>query len=209
MELILTSEFDVAFPRVKDFFRNDQRRAVFIPTAADGEGYQPDYQKNQKLLEDCGIHVDTFDIANQTEGAVGAVLSLADIIYVGGGNTFYLLEHMNKCSFKKLLLDRLTHGGLYIGSSAGSIVCSPDIGFISSMDDPLKGCLKSNNGLDLISFSFLPHLNHVFHGAMAKNIVATYNDIPPLLALNDEQFLHVRNKSVSVYDCRVDVKSSF
>ncbi len=49
---------------------------------------------------------------------------------------FYLLEHMNKSGFRAVLNERLSMGAVYIGSSAGSVVCSSDIEHVAPMDEP-------------------------------------------------------------------------
>lgn len=51
----------------------------------------------------------------------------ADAIYVKGGNSFYLLDAMNKSGFKTIVDDVLRSGKLYVGESAGAYVACPTI----------------------------------------------------------------------------------
>ena len=55
------------------------------------------------------------------------LLELKDIIFVEGGNTFYLLKAMRACNFEKIIRKLLKEGKVYIGASAGSIVAGKTI----------------------------------------------------------------------------------
>jgi len=46
----------------------------------------------------------------------------ADVLFVGGGNEFYLSYWMEKSGLFDLLPGLLGQGGVYVGSSAGSMV---------------------------------------------------------------------------------------
>lgn len=50
-----------------------------------------------------------------------------DIVFVNGGNTFYLLDWVRKSGFNKVLDSFLKKGGLYVGVSAGSYLACPTI----------------------------------------------------------------------------------
>ena len=59
---------------------------------------------------------------NIIEYKIGNEINLDDydIIYMMGGNTFYLLDTIRKYNFDKDIISFLEKGKLYIGSSAGS-----------------------------------------------------------------------------------------
>jgi dipeptidase E len=68
-------------------------------------------------------------------------------VYIGGGNTFKLLEGIRKIGFDKILADYINKGGNYYGGSAGAIILGKDI---SSSNDENISEIKRLDGLNLI-----------------------------------------------------------
>lgn len=84
-------------------------------------------------------------------------LSLYSAIFVGGGNTYKLLNDLKSTNGYNKIIDYLKNGGVLCGSSAGAVICGKDIDIISSMD-PNEVGLVDTKGLDLIEgFSVFPH----------------------------------------------------
>lgn len=131
-------------------------------------------------------------------GGVIEQLEKSDICYVAGGNTFFLLEHMKKTNFKDALEKRMDDNLLYIGSSAGSIVMSPDIDFISPMDEKEKANLDDTTGLNYIPFSFLPHVGHETMGNAAEIIKQQYKQGTPLYCFDDSQAIYIDGNRVEI-----------
>lgn len=171
------------------------QKIVCIPTAAnpypvEKRGY---LARDAQPILDAGAVFTTFDLANKSSEETARMLADADIVYVCGGNSFYLLEQMNNVGFKGVLSDFLTRGGVYIGSSAGAVVACPDIGFIAPMDNPADApTLTDYTGLRLIDCKLVPHAGHARHGAAAQAIVSQYaQETPAIIGLNDNQALLV------------------
>ncbi len=201
MKLILAAEFYDSFEITRKLLGDNLKgkKVSLIPTAAYGEGFEPAYETNIKPFEQLGLSVTLFDIAEKSPQEVKDEMDTVDIIYICGGNTFSLLYHMNACGFKDILMNFLDRGGVYIGSSAGSIIASPDIEFISSMDDRTAVKLDNYIGLNLIDFPLLPHLDHKTMGKDARKIMEHYKDgSQSILALCDNQVLYVDGKIIRV-----------
>ena len=81
-----------------------------------------------------------------------------DILFVCGGNSFELLYQAQKCNFKEYIRSIIDGGGLYIGSSAGSILLAPSV-FIASQINPDrdKRELQSYSGLNVVNTTIFPH----------------------------------------------------
>lgn len=84
----------------------------------------------------------------------------SDVIFLGGGNTYYFL----KCLRQKRLLQELkrfiSEGGILAGLSAGAIIMTPNIataGYPSFDKDDNDVNLKNLNALRLVNFEFFPH----------------------------------------------------
>jgi dipeptidase E len=191
MQLFLCSDFSPSiFPKLQARLGDIAgKKVLFIVTAALGEGYTPSDDVCVQPFIDAGATVESYDIAGKTEAEVREKLAAFDIISVSGGNTFYLLQHMNSCGFKGLLIAESMRAKTYIGSSAGSAVMSSDIGFIAGMDDPAKATLTSYEGLGLIDELLLPHAD----SAAADNIMKPYHGPRRLLAIHDDQIVYIPN----------------
>ena len=116
-----------------------------------------------------------------------------------GGNTYYLLEAMNQINFQDVLDVFFKRGGIYLGSSAGSIVMCPDIDFIREMEEPEKANLESTTAHDLIDFSIVPHVNQKkFHHAF-EDILSGANKDKKTISLRDDQALWIEDDYMRVY----------
>jgi dipeptidase E len=104
-------------------------KCVCIPTAANPyPNDQKDWQVDEiNIFRDFGLPLEILDLAQADAEQTHETLKDADVIYVTGGNTYFLLEHMKRTKFVDILQQRLDQGALYIGCSAGGIVVGPDI----------------------------------------------------------------------------------
>lgn len=71
-------------------------------------------------------------------------------IYIGGGNTFKLLNDIKNAGFDKLLLKFLMNNGIIYGGSAGAIILGKDI-MTASFADENKVGLKNTSGLNILN----------------------------------------------------------
>jgi len=78
-------------------------------------------------------------------------------IYIGGGNTFYLLKKIKETNFDNLLINAINKGIPYYGGSAGAIICGKTIKLSELSDINFVG-LKDLNGLNLLGkYSIICH----------------------------------------------------
>lgn len=81
-----------------------------------------------------------------------------DYIYVAGGNTFFLLQEMNKSGSGDLIKTQINAGKLFTGESAGAILLAPDIEYSKDMDNLLAALqLEIFEALNIIDFYPVPH----------------------------------------------------
>ena len=84
----------------------------------------------------------------------------SDIIYLGGGNTFYFLKHLRKSGFLRELRNFVKDGGILAGLSAGAIMMTNNIATASFPEfdrDDNDENIKNLKALNLVSFDFFPH----------------------------------------------------
>lgn len=97
-KLFLASLFKDVFQIFVDFANENLagKRITFVPTAAlpDKLDFHVEYSK--ELLSEMGLIVDELEISTATHLDIVSKLENNDYIYVTGGNTFFLLQEMNK-----------------------------------------------------------------------------------------------------------------
>jgi dipeptidase E len=132
----------------------------FITTAAKPEEDLEYLKRDWNIMKDeMGFNVEEIDIEGKTEKEVMKLLQLKDIIFVEGGNTFYLLKAMRACKFEKVIRKLLKLGKVYIGVSAGTIVAGKTIRTASWYGDKNLVGLRNLRGLNLVPFDIFVHYN--------------------------------------------------
>lgn len=97
-------------------------KLLFIPTATyDWEGYVEAVKKYFGSRLSCKIEVLRIVKERPSAKTIAAKIRSADIIYVGGGNTLYLIKKWKKLGIDKLLLKAAKQGTVMAGLSAGAI----------------------------------------------------------------------------------------
>ncbi|MGZ3787165.1 MAG: Type 1 glutamine amidotransferase-like domain-containing protein [Bacteriovorax sp.] len=84
----------------------------------------------------------------------------SDLIFLGGGNTFYFLKHLKKSGMFAHFDKFLKRGGVLCGLSAGAIVLTPHVHTASFPhfdrdENPWK--MKNLSAMKLVNFEFFPH----------------------------------------------------
>lgn len=133
----------------------------FIPTAANAEPGNKDWFLAQ--LDDLRKAGYTWiDIIDPTVPEINwrNRLREVDVLFVSGGNTFYLLDQFRKTGFDKYL-NQVGREKIYVGVSAGTIIATPTIE-IASMppgDMNLPG-IENLRALRYVNFEVEPHCDN-------------------------------------------------
>lgn len=146
------SYLEYAVPPIKAFI-GQKRKAVFIPYAGVTQTHDQYTDKVQKALADVAVDVHGVHTFADPVQAIAD----AEIVIVGGGNTFNLLKVCRELGLIKAIQDKIAQGGLYIGWSAGANLACPSICTTNDMPivDP-----KGFDALNLISLQINPHYNN-------------------------------------------------
>ncbi|MBP6913468.1 MAG: Type 1 glutamine amidotransferase-like domain-containing protein [Candidatus Levybacteria bacterium] len=211
MKLFLTSYAAYSLDKVIHLLPNmpSTYTVAFIPTASDMYiGERPWIDKDRQALVDFGFKV--FNVGLQTdldeygypiihgeqktESQLRDELKDVDILFVAGGNTFYLLEQAQKSGFMTIAKEMVKEGKIYIGSSAGSVLAGPDIEAVEFFDDPKEASLSSTKGLGIVDFVVLPHYVEGSYDPDFKKTEEIYGDKYNLLKVENSQVVVVDEK---------------
>jgi uncharacterized peptidase lin0382 len=161
MKLYLASYAMVSMAKIikhegRDFAR---KKAIFIPTAGDPYDNKDFVEADRIALEKYGLDIVEMDIKNKNEEEIRKTIVGADIVLVAGGDTFYLMEKLKESGADKIIKEFVARGGIYIGSSAGSIICCPTIESAEEFDNPnLAKGLNDFDGMGVFKDVIIPHV---------------------------------------------------
>ncbi len=164
---------------------------VFINTASEVErGDKQWLADDRRSLVDVGFTVTDYTLTGKIQNQLEKDLAPFDVLFMAGGNTFYLLYQAIQSGFLQLISDP-ENKKTYVGSSAGSILVCPDIDLIRFIDDPEQAPkLESTDGANLINYLVLPHWgNPVFQAGYEKVYKLLYQSKYPSVLLTDDQYL--------------------
>jgi len=169
-------------------------KIVFVPTASRTEEELHYVEESKKELIGLGIKRENIKTLNLDRKISYGDVTDFDMIYVCGGNTFYLLKKVRESGFDGIIKKFVENGGIYFGVSAGSNLAGPNIE-IASLGDENDVELKDFTGLNLIDAAICPHSDKKDNEKIdAFKKRAKYKIIP----LTDSQALLVLNNVVKI-----------
>jgi len=194
-----------SFADVADLFGNwidgpgKGKSVTFISAASIPEAVKFYVKTGRKALEKLGFTIDELDIRTAGQEEMEKTFQRNDFIYVSGGNTFFLLQEMERTGAGPMIVEQIKSGTCYIGESAGSVLLSPDIEYVKHMDSCKKAPgLKGFEGLNVVDFYPLPHYtNFPFKRAVEKTIAA-YDRKINLYPITNDQAIVVDGDKIEV-----------
>ena len=136
----------------------DGRRgyALFFPTAShDSNPYFNSFRKTYTSLFDMKSDIAILTKGLMTLEHVAEKIQKADVIYVGGGDTLYLMQVWRETGIDKLVWEAYQRGAVLAGLSAGAILWFEDI----YTDSLVEGEFAPYKGLGKLKGAATPHYN--------------------------------------------------
>ena len=209
MKLLLTSGGISNDTIKKSFFdligkRPGDISLAFIPTASNAQqGDKKDwFIKDLIVLKNLNLKsISIVDISAIERKIWEPQLMEADVLFFEGGNTFHLMEWIDKSGLKDLLKE-LLKTKLYIGVSAGSMVLSPDL-LLNISQKLYKEDLERTenmNAVKLVDFYVLPHYNNSHFSKRTKeNVLEATKDIKSkIYALDDNSAIEIIDGNIKI-----------
>lgn len=152
-----------------------QSTVALIENGADDERGEPKWVKQARgSLTDAGMPVTQLDLRQYRGGKdhdqLREILSAADVIWVGGGNTFYLNWILADSGARDMIIELAQAGKVYAGGSAGSIVAGPTVKGFETADDASFAPKLALDGLALTDTVVVPHWGRNDYGKIMADI---------------------------------------
>lgn len=165
------------------------------PQSGDRPYYQSTIADYAAISPD--IRVNYFDLSDAFTNEMFATLPSYAAIYLSGGNTFTFMDSARKRGLQTILEQYLANGGVLIGTSAGSIMCTPSIELAKFGDENEVGMIDFS-GFGFVDFEFNPHFTGEPDECMC---LAEYQRTHgcEIYICKDEAGLHVSESRIEVF----------
>ncbi|MCH7323750.1 peptidase E [Solibacillus sp. MA9] len=163
--------------------KNAPVKIAFIATASnDNPHYIEKFHTSFQLHET--THITQQDFHRQD---IQHIINAQDILYVGGGNTKYMLDCWNAAGFDGVLKNAYAEGIILAGVSAGAMC------WFETCYSEVDGRFIQFEGLGLLKGAFCPHYQESERQKLFDTWASTHN-IVPSYTLTDNENLHFKNE---------------
>ena len=200
--IFLCSYFAEVASKINEVVDFQGKHVAFIDTAAKFEEVNFYVDEAVEILENFGARLRRLDVSCAQSLAVPvsekdelfcndeilSAISQCDIIYVSGGNTFYLLNELRKSCAAQAIKNAVKAGKIYIGESAGAIVAAPDTRYATLMDEN-SAKTSDFTGLNLVDFYIVPHFGCEPFTQATRETMEKFGNLYDLRPINNAEFI--------------------
>lgn len=183
----------------------EEVKIALIENAADvyAESKKGWMYDNRHMIQASQFQVDLIDLQNYKDDQKQLLQRLAksDVIWLGGGNIYYLRWILKETHADKLIIDLVKKGKVYGGGSAGAIIAGPTIDHFQAADEPGKPPEVILDGLGLTDTVVLPHWDSKDYGKIMKTIKQELHKAGlKTIELNDGQAVVIDNEKQTIIE---------
>lgn len=170
-------------------------KILYVTTASKKVNDTSYVERTRQKMNELRLDYQEFDIVGKSKDTLREVLASHDILYLEGGNTFYLLKAIHDTGFEKIVKEFIGKGLVYWGVSAGAYVACPSI-VIATWSRRFDRCGVTDwSAMNLVPFFVKAHST----SDMLATLREKARDLSaPLRVLNDQQALVVKDGQVQL-----------
>lgn len=156
-----TLEIDRYIARLAKNKAGERRaNALFIGTAShDSMPYFNSFRKTYTSVFDIKAEVALMVYGEMSMEKIAAKIEAADCIYIGGGDTVYMLDKWKELGVDKLIIDAYNSGKIICGLSAGAICWFKDMYTDYEIMRGQSSEYVLKKGLGILDGAMCPHFN--------------------------------------------------
>ena len=172
-----------------------EAKILYVTTASKKVNDSSYVERTRQKMDELNFSYTEFDIVGKSEEELKKALSDSDILYVEGGNTFYLLQAVRDTGFEKIVKEAIENGLVYWGVSAGAYIACPSI-IMATWSDRFDRCGVTDwTAMNLVPFFIKAHYTPDMLGTLKEKS----NDLQlPLRVLNDDQVVMMKDGEVQL-----------
>lgn len=144
----------------KEHAGEKRANALFIGTAShDSMPYFNSFRKTYTSVFDIKAEVALMVYGEMSVEKIAGKIEMADCIYVGGGDTVFMLDKWKEFGIDKLLIDAYNQGKIICGLSAGAICWFKDMYTDYEIMRGQSSEYTLKKGLGVLDGAMCPHFN--------------------------------------------------
>jgi dipeptidase E len=158
--------------------------------------WQEQLEFTKQWYQRIGFHENNIAVYNLQTGTIPHLRGL-DVLHVVGGNPFHYMKRIRETGLVPKIREFVERNGVYIGSSAGSVIMGPDIdkNFTAAVNDV---GLDDVSGFGYVDFYIIVHWDTKDGDLLTSFITYSWKTGKRIIALTDQQAILVLNKGFKV-----------
>jgi dipeptidase E len=167
---------------------------VLVPTAwgtYSEERRTTEVAKCVESFKSYGFTTSILDLTAANKQAVEDMLKGKDLVWVMGGNTFYLNLYLHTSGFSELIKEHLDNGLVYGGESAGAVVVGLTLHGVEHLDDPKDSPGVIWDGLRLVDSGIIPHWGYEKYGEYLEKAKQEMEKFTKVVTIDNDNALVV------------------
>ena len=172
-----------------------EAKILYVTTASKKVSDTSYVERTRQKMNELNFSFTEYDIVGKSEEGLKKALSSHDIVYVEGGNTFYLLKAVRDTAFEKVVKEAIENGLVYWGVSAGAYIACPSI-IMATWSDRFDRCGVTDwAAINLVPFLIKAH----YTPDILETLKEKSKELQlPLRVLNDDQAVMVKDGEVQL-----------
>ena len=144
----------------KEHAKDKRANALFVGTAShDSMPYFNSFRKTYTSVFDIKAEVALMVYGEMSTEKIAGKIQAADCIYIGGGDTVFMLEKWKEFGIDKMLIDAYEQGKIICGLSAGAICWFSDMYTDYEIMRGQSSEYVLKKGLGVLDGAMTPHFN--------------------------------------------------
>ena len=170
-------------------------RMAYVITASKGVTNTDYIERTRVFFKEQGYNYEEIDLDGKSQAQLREILQRFEIVFVEGGNSFYLLKSIKESGFDTIVKELLQKGVIYMGASAGSYVACPSIEMATwkHQDKYNHYRVTDFSAMNLVPFLVTVHYKTEYDDILREKIKEAQL---PVKILTDQQALLIKNDGI-------------
>jgi dipeptidase E len=197
MKLFLASRGQWMNPSLEKAFLDlivkpiDENKLIILSINTTSEAHKERLFKAKKWYIEQGFQEKNIDILNlKTDNILN--FHDIDVLHIWGGNNYHYLQGIREAGLEPKIREFIDRDGVYVGTSAGSNIMSPDVDENLSNDVNDIG-LDDVSGFGYVDFITIPHWDTAHGEKRARQIKYSWKSGKRVIPITDQQAVLVQD----------------
>ena len=178
----------------------NQNKLLILAMDTTSDFYRKHLETDRQWYIKQGLQEKNVNILNLKTDTIPDLEDL-DILHMWGGNTWHYLKRIREAGLVPRIREFIDRGGVYVGTSAGSLLMCPDVDERLT-SDPNDVGLVDVSGFGYINFNIIPHWDSKKSLGISTSLMDCMRYVweagKRVIPLTDDQAVLVRDGEVKI-----------